>query len=236
MNFSFRHGSMDEIIFRQVFIENEYELASLEGRVVLDIGCHIGSFAAKAAQCGAARVISFEPNEQNFLVAKANLAEVSQCEVQNVAIGRSDIRASMRIDASDDPRNHGGSCTVTDHGMEVETASLDDVIKAFSPTMIKIDAEGAEYPALYTSSCLDQIETIFGEFHNALGTQSMGVFLLDDKTPEFLADFKGRLNMRSMADFLKGQGFRVLVDNIDANIGHFWASKTFDGLNVEAAW
>lgn len=235
MNFSFRQNSMDETIFRQVFIENEYELASLEGRVVLDIGCHIGSFAAKAAQCGAGSVISFEPNKQNFLAAQANLSEISQCQVRNVAVGRSDIQAPMCIDESDNPHNHGGSCTVTDHGVEVETVSLDEMIKEFSPTMIKVDAEGAEYPALYTSSRLDQIETVFGEFHNALGTQSMGLFLLDDKTPKFLDDFKGKLNMRSLARFLKEQGFRVLVDNIDANIGHFWASRTFDGLNVEAS-
>ncbi len=234
MNFSFRNGSMDEIIFRQVFKENEYELASLEGYVVFDIGCHIGSFAAKAAQCGASSVISFEPNPSNFQMAQKNLSQLDQCEVRNVAVGRSDACVPMVLDASDNPSNQGGSCTVTDHGIEVETVSLDDMIEKFSPTIIKIDAEGAEYPILYTCSLLDRVETIFGEFHNALGTQSMGVFLLDDNTPKFLADFKGKLNMRSLAEFLKDQGFRVLVDDIDASIGHFWASKTFNGLNVEA--
>lgn len=232
MNFDVREGTMDAHIFYQVFKRNEYELDNLNGYVVVDIGCHIGSFAAKAVERGALKVVSFEPSKANFGIASSNLSGMSMCEVRNLAVGRSDIDTPMLLDMSDDPTNFGGSCTVTDHGSPVETVSLDAVIEELSPKMIKIDAEGAEYPVLYTCTRLDEVETIFGEFHNALGTQAMGIFSLDEQTPEFLQDFKGRLNMRALAEFLKEKGFRVLVDNIDAQIGHFWASKTFQGLTV----
>ena len=232
MNFDVREGTIDAHIFHQVFKHNEYELGSLNGYVVVDIGCHIGSFAAKAVERGAKKVVSFEPNKANFDLASSNLSGMSMCEVRNLAVGRSDIDMPMLLDMSDDPTNFGGSCTVTDHGLPVATISLDAVIEELSPKMIKIDAEGAEYPALYTCTKLDEVETIFGEFHNALGTHAMGIFSLDERTPEFLQDFKGRLNMRALAEFLKGKGFRVLVDDIDAQIGHFWASKTFQGLTV----
>lgn len=232
MEFTTRKGTLDAGIVGQVFEQNEYELASLNGAVVVDIGCHIGSFAAKAAAQGARRVVSFDPSPENFQLAQQNLASLDNCEVRNFAVGRSDKKEKMLLDMSDNPLNYGGSCTVTDHGTPVETISLDEVIDELHPKMIKIDAEGAEYPVLYTSSKLDQVETIFGEFHNALGTKAMGIFSLDEKTPNFLKEFKGRLNIRALSEFLKKKGFRVLIDNPDAPIGHFWASRTFQGLNV----
>jgi len=58
--------------------------------------------------------------------------------------------------------------------------------------------------------------------------------MFEENTPEFLADFKGRLTMVSMAEFLKEQGFRVLYEyTAGEQLGLFWASKTFDCLLVE---
>lgn len=234
MSFKFRQGTMDEGIFREVFINNEYELGDLTGHTVLDIGCHIGSFAAKAIEAGASCVVCFEPNSQNFALAQENLSGFSNCIVNNKAVGRSDQDTPMVCAMSDNATNFGGSCTVTDHGVPVATMSLDSAIETYKPSMIKIDAEGAEYPALYTSSLLKSVDVIFGEFHNCLGTREMGLFCLDETTPKFLSDFKGRLNIRSLAQFLKALGYRVLVDNIDAPIGHFWAAKDFSAFNVMA--
>lgn len=233
MPFTFRTQTMDEGIFEQVFMQNEYELGNLSGKTVLDIGCHIGSFAAKAAQCGAERIVCFEPNPNNFELARANLKDLPQCTVKHSAVGRSDKIVPMVLDMSDNASNLGGSCTVTDYGEPVATISLDDAIAEYNPSIAKIDAEGAEYPVLYSSTLLTQLDAIFGEFHNCLGTQQMGLFCLDENTPEFLIDFKGRLNIRSLAHFLKSLGYRVLVDNIDAPIGHFWAAKDFSFFNLE---
>jgi FkbM family methyltransferase len=232
MEFAIRENSFDSSIFQQVFRQNEYELADLTDQIVLDIGAHIGSFSLKAAAQKAKAVYSFEPHPENFALAKSNLQNQETCHVRNVAVGRSDKAQAMKLDMSDNATNHGGSCTVTDFGEDVATVSLDSLIEELHPTFIKIDAEGAEYPALYTCTKLDQIDTIVGEFHNSLGTKNMGFFSLDEETPDFLKDFKGKLNMRSLAAYLKTQGFRVVVDNIDKQIGHFWASRLFDCLNV----
>ena len=92
--------------------------------------------------------------------------------------------------------------------------SLDDAIDKWDANVIKIDAEGAEFPALYTCTKLDQIETIFGEFHNVVGTVGMGKILFDEETPEFLQDFKGRLSMVKLAEFLKEQGFLCFMSTL----------------------
>lgn len=234
--FKFRDNTYDASIFDFVCRQNEYELDNLEGKTILDIGGHIGCFAFKAVSLNAERIISFEPDATNFELAQFNLSEYDQCEVVRAAVTRSDKEVEVRLDPSDDQANSGGGCSVTGEGEVVPSMSLDDAIDKYGPNFIKIDCEGGEFPALYTCTKLDQIETIVGEFHNGVGTKSMGSFLFEDKTPEFLEDFKGRLSMEKLAEFLKEQGFRVLFEYTAGNmLGLFWASRSFDCLLVEPA-
>lgn len=230
-----RPSTYDASIFEHVVNQNEYELADLKGKRILDIGGHIGSFAIKAMRHNADYVVSFEPNEENYDLLVHNVSSYGNAEAANLAVTRSDKEVEVRFEASDNPVNSGGGCSVTGLGEVVPSISLDQAIETWSPNVIKIDAEGAEFPALYTCTKLDQIETIFGEFHNGVGTSGMGAFLFEEQTPEFLEDFKGRLSMEKLAEFLKEQGFRVLYEETANNLGLFWASKSFDCLLVEPA-
>lgn len=232
-DFKFRHGTFDASIFNHVYEQNEYEIASLKGKRVLDIGGHIGSFALKAISRNVDHVVSFEPNQENYDLLFQNLMGFESSETHRLAITRSDKPVEVRFEACDNPVNSGGGCSVTGLGEVVPSMSLDDAIDKWDANVIKIDAEGAEFPALYTCTKLDQIETIFGEFHNAVGTVGMGKILFDEETPEFLQDFKGRLSMVKLAEFLKEQGFRVLYEHTGFDLGLFWASKSFDCLLVE---
>jgi len=77
---------------------------------VIDIGCHIGSFSALAAMRGAGKVLAFEANRDNFEIARQNLACFPQCDVQNLAVWRSDLSHSepLLFTPSTDPTNTGG--------------------------------------------------------------------------------------------------------------------------------
>lgn len=232
--FKVRPNTYDASIFDYVCRQNEYELADLSGKRILDIGGHIGSFAVKAVAHGAEQVVSFEPDDGNYELLEFNIGHFENASCEHLAISRSDKDVEVRFDKSDDAVNSGGGCSVTDFGEVVPSMSLDAAIDKYQPNFIKIDAEGAEFPALYTCSKLHQIDTIVGEFHNGVGTSGMGVFMFEENTPEFLADFKGRLTMVSMAEFLKEQGFRVLYEyTAGEQLGLFWASKSFDCLLVE---
>lgn len=237
MNFHFRENTYDASIFDFVVRQNEYELGDLSGKRILDVGGHIGCFALKALRCGAEKVVSFEPNEENYTLAASNLSGAGdKSEVVRAAVSRSDKEVEVRFEPSDNAANSGGGCSVTGLGEVVPSISLDEAIEQHNANWIKIDAEGAEFPALYTCTKLDQIETIVGEFHNGVGTEGMGVFMFEENTPEFLADFKGRLSMVQLAEFLKEQGFRVLYEyTAGEQLGLFWASKNFDCLLVEPA-
>jgi len=237
MNFHFRENTYDASIYDFVVRRNEYELGNLCGKRILDVGGHIGCFSLKALRCNADKVVSFEPNKENYDLAVSNLAgNAPKAEVVHAAVCRSDKTVEVRFEPSDNAINSGGGCSVTGFGEVVPSISLDDAIERYDANWIKIDAEGAEFPALYTCTKLDQIETIVGEFHNGVGTKTMGVFFFEENTPEFLADFKGRLTMEKLAEFLKEQGFRVLFEyTAGEQLGLFWASKNFDCLLVEPA-
>lgn len=237
MNFHFRENTYDASIFDFVVRQNEYELGDLSGKRILDVGGHIGCFALKALRCNAEKVVSFEPNQENYDLAVSNLKELGdKSEVVRAAVSRSDKQVEVRFEPSDDAVNSGGGCSVTGLGEIVPSISLDDAIEKYNANWLKIDAEGAEFPALYTCTKLDQIETIVGEFHNGVGTKGMGVFMFEENTPEFLADFKGRLTMVELAKFLKEEGFRVLYEyTAGEQLGLFWASRDFDCLLVEPA-
>lgn len=232
----FRNNTYDASIFDFVCRQNEYELDDLSGKTILDIGGHIGCFALKAISLNVDKVVSFEPDQGNYDLAIFNLSEYDNAEVVRAAITRSDKEVEVRLDVSDDAANSGGGCSVTGLGEVVPSMSLDDAIDKWQPNFLKIDCEGGEFPALYTCTRLDQIDTIVGEFHNGVGTKGMGSFMFEDQTPEFLADFKGRLSMQKLAEFLKEQGFRVLYEYTAGEmLGLFWASRSFDSLLVEPA-
>jgi FkbM family methyltransferase len=207
--FKVRPNTYDASIFDYVCRQNEYELADLSGKRILDIGGHIGSFAVKAVAHGAEQVVSFEPDDGNYELLEFNIGHFENASCEHLAISRSDKDVAVRFDKSDDAVNSGGGCSVTDFGEVVPSMSLDAAIDKYQPNFIKIDAEG-------------------------VGTSGMGVFMFEENTPEFLADFKGRLTMVSMAEFLKEQGFRVLYEyTAGEQLGLFWASKSFDCLLVE---
>ena len=98
-DFKFRHGTYDASIFSHVFEQNEYEIASLKGKRLLDIGGHIGSFALKAVSHGADYVVSFEPNQENYDLLFHNVMGFENAEAHRLAITRSDKEVEVRFEA-----------------------------------------------------------------------------------------------------------------------------------------
>lgn len=91
-------------------------------------------------------VAAFEPNLDNF----ARLSRFYDAKLTNRiaeailfpcgAAGKSELRTFAKA---------GGSSSIIANGEEiVQCAALDDVLKSFAPTFIKMDIEGAEYDAL----------------------------------------------------------------------------------------
>ena len=171
MNFVYvRDHSDDRSVWTSVVDDDEYRIDAIAPEdVVLDIGMHTGSFCARAYLAGSRRIYGFEVDADNYNLATVNVGRFAQ--VHHCAIVRSD-------DRKDDPLyytghvpmehelNTGVGTVFGTEGVEVPTVPLDEILEQFEGVrLIKIDAEGSEWPILYTSKRLRQVEEIVGEWH-----------------------------------------------------------------------
>ena len=173
--FALRPGTNDDVIYGNVVTRNEYRVPDdLSGAVVIDIGMHVGAFSHLALTRGAAELHGFEPDASNFACAAQNLASFGvRVHLHNRAVWRSDIAApALHFWRSSDAANAvGGTLIWETDGPLVEAVSFDDMVDAISGngrrriSLLKIDCEGAEFPILLTSSRLEGIDRIVGEYH-----------------------------------------------------------------------
>jgi FkbM family methyltransferase len=190
-----RNGTFDESIRLSVLTDYPATpRAFTAGQIVVDVGCHIGAFCAVAASRGAT-VIGYEANRENYGLACINAAALNRVSIRHAAVWRSDRAPGTAVFVpSIDPTNTGGGSVlftskrdlqvlferrgeaalygVAEHDMSlptshpVPTIGLDAVLEALGEVrLLKIDAEGAEYPVLLTATRLRQIDTIVGEYH-----------------------------------------------------------------------
>ena len=179
-NFRVRNG-WDAQIFRECYVENEYEIAQLKADdVVIDLGTHIGSFSLLAYEKGSMKIYTYEATEDNYLLAKENLKNTN-VELFNLAVWRSDQEPTeLDFDKNIVDFNTGMGRIITNNSQDVDTIKvnsiqLDTILNNFLDVkLLKIDVEGAEYPILYTSCHLEKIQQICGEFHEYEDNQING--------------------------------------------------------------
>lgn len=117
----------------------------IQNRAVLDIGANIGNHSVYfAKECGAGKVISFEPVEETFCILKRNI-EINGLEKviipHNYGIGESHSRASVN---GYDITNIGATSLKETSGGEIEIYSIDELNINEDIALIKIDTEGFE--------------------------------------------------------------------------------------------
>lgn len=180
--FHLRHGTQDYAVFTDVLAKNQYRLPDQfpSDSIVIDVGANVGAFAVACLLRGAGTVVCFEPcpfNFQQLLLNTKPWFDEGRVSPLQAAVWRSD--RNEKIDFIGDRRSTacGGVLPSTtrnecgDYRMFVESIGLDDLLfhvtdggKARIHTL-KIDAEGSEYPILYTSRHLDMIDNLLVETH-----------------------------------------------------------------------
>jgi len=174
-------NSWDKSIFQECFVENEYKISSFkESDVVIDLGCHIGSFSLLAYERGSKNIHSFEALKANYDFAKENLKKTN-VNLKNLAVWRSDMdveKAKFNKNIVDWNTGMGRideNSQSNEDIVEVDCIKFDTILSQFEEVrMVKIDIEGSEYSVLYTSCQLDKIQHICGEFHEIENNQING--------------------------------------------------------------
>lgn len=155
----------DAATFWQVFFRDAYPVYP-DDKLIVDAGANIGSFTLYALMSSPrCRVIAIEPAPDTCHRLRAMLQEHrldNRCVVHHAALGNSGGTTQISLRAPSHIR-------VTGEGeVTVPAVTLDQLLaNETSVDLLKIDAEGAEYPVLETASerVLRKVRRIAMEYH-----------------------------------------------------------------------
>jgi FkbM family methyltransferase len=208
---AFRDGTQDEQVWLEVGVENCYRLPKrMDGLTVVDVGGHAGFFAHECCRRGARLVVCVEPFMPSILMARRNLAPwTARARLVEAAVVGPDLAGRpVAVRGGRSEAMNAEAYVASFHGVdgpfEAATVTLDDLIELAGGRvdLLKIDAEGAEYPALLTAAKLDRVARIAGEFH------TVGL----NRHP------------RELRECLERHGFTVEMDE-NLEIGLFFATR-----------
>lgn len=128
--------------------------------VVIDIGSYDGSFAKSCLDAGAGRVVVFEPSD-NFEIIKSKLAEDNRVSLSSDAVwSKDDLIISFKNDGEK------STALVSESNTKVKTIMLDSILEKYDEVkLLKITAQGAEYPILLSSKQLKKVKEIVADIH-----------------------------------------------------------------------
>lgn len=121
----------------------------------LDVGANVGIFTVLARTAGAS-VISVEPSPAAFLALKRNVLSngyASEVDLRNIAVSDHCGRAAFSS-ADADTTNHLLASNEAHSSIDVPLTTLDTVVSGRRVTLLKMDIEGYELPALRGASSL----------------------------------------------------------------------------------
>lgn len=139
---------------------NHYKLpARLDGQTILDIGGHVGMFAFACAVRGAARVVSVEPNDDNYRELAGNAARMVTEAIHGAAWSSPGV-LHLGINS------HSGGHRIESVGQPVNAIVFDDLLRSLERVdLLKLDCEGAEWDLIARSDELLRVRQIIGEYH-----------------------------------------------------------------------
>lgn len=229
-DFQIRHGTQDQEVFDEVYVENIYRLPDRlpSDSIVVDIGANIGAFAVACLQRGAGTVICFEPSEENFKQLSQNLSPWPGAAAFLAGVWRSDVEQAVAF--APGGGSAAGCCfpSSIDNGQpvpcRVNTIGLDQLLIEctddgfHSVSLLKIDAEFSEYPILFSSARLDLVDEIIGEIHEFTDNLSL--------SDRYYSHPAYRNTTADVVRFLRDSGFVVTTEKHQNNTLFFGKRKT----------
>lgn len=218
-----RPDTWDLNIVGGVTRNNEYRLPARfkPHDLILDIGAHIGGFSYAAHARGSRRILAYEPNQDNFRLLLNNVGVLGGVICMPSAVWRSDRHVpQLHYTGSSNPVNTGGGNVLQPSGSPVPAVRFDDVVLSATQyglhrvRLLKLDCEFSEFPILMTSTTLDLVDEICGEYHECgqipEAAQVGNVSCFDRKL---------------LRTILETHGFRVETQASSDHLGHFWARR-----------
>lgn len=168
-----REGTSDHNTVQATAGEDEYGLegVDVEGRLVFDIGAHIGGVAVTLARRGA-RVVAVEPIAANADMILLNaLGNGVHVEVVVGAIGTDVIEYGWVGDKFAEAHGWIANTGLREEGYkaqhreQVPRYTLTELVGSYgAPAIIKLDCEGGEW-SMFEEPAIHDVPLIVGEWH-----------------------------------------------------------------------
>ncbi len=201
--FNVRKNTSDKFVIMETWKYNTYynkkDFYNKRNLNIVDIGANIGAFTVYASmRAPDGKVFAFEPLSENFSVLNENVELNKSDNIKTFKLGILDKNIRIPIYLSEKNMNKGiGSVHKTNENIKeyIKCRSLKDIFEICGIKkidLLKIDAEGSEYPILLNSDSktLKKIDKIVLEFHDSLDN---------------------RYNYKDLKAHLIQQGFKVRI-------------------------
>lgn len=205
--FTVRLGTQDPLTFKEVVVENCYKLPGTfePGDRIIDVGANIGCFTVACILRGAGLVLAVEPHPENFALLKRNTALwAGSIDYRRAALW---WKRNEFVSIQDRGAHTAMHCVGTGEqglGVTAQVMTLDLMLprpKEGPPIrLLKIDAEGGEYPGLGETTRLRAVKELVVECH---------AVNLDGQ----------RFDERAVAAVLEGHGFEVTDRHVHEPVG-----------------
>lgn len=168
----FRPGSNDEAIWNAVYSKNEYQAPDdLSGKLIIDVGMHTGAFSRLCLERGAI-VDAYEPCCANYLIGLSNvLLDLPEAPLRwnprRLAVCGKAGRHQLYYSIGEE---HSGVMVIpytkksTDQA-DVWGITLDEAIDGRPIDWLKMDSEGSEYAAVFSSHTVNLCRRVTVESH-----------------------------------------------------------------------
>ena len=168
--FKVRPEFSDASYIKEIFEDRTYKKLTInEDDVVLDAGANIGVFAVWACRQGAKHVVSFEPEQDNYDLALANI-ELNGYQdrvtlIRAALVGNDESHRDLSVNVR---KNKGYHSLIQKRGRDTVTVpavSFNEVVRIYQPTVWKLDIEGAEVECLRSLESFQSCRELIMEFH-----------------------------------------------------------------------
>lgn len=185
-----RLNSSDVLVFRQVFLEKEYEVItklSSEIETIIDAGANIGLTSVFFSQLYPnARIVAIEPEAGNFELLQKNTKQIPNIECLCAALWNEDTNLQLDEKEKSEWAFRVTASTVN-RSRTIPAYCISSLLNQFNverASLLKMDIEGAEYEVLSNAEeWIARVDSIIVEVHETIrpGTRE----LLKQKTADY---------------------------------------------------